>query len=150
MRKAAQEYINQIEQLDLSLEYQCVNALQRTPWQVNGFVVDVLRTCWDSGQEWIGLPPRDNLDLPKYPFSKEPKYLNEDEIVQFNAFKSARKSALKSTTRSAIKSAIKYASKSTRKSSFKSVRKSVVRCPFKSALKICAQICAQICDSILM
>ena len=91
MRKAAQEYINTIEQLDLSLEYQCVNALQRTPWQINSFVVDVLRTCWDSGQEWVGLPPRDNLDLPKYPFSKEPKYLNEEEIIEFNTFKSVRK-----------------------------------------------------------
>lgn len=91
MRKAAQDYINTIEQLDLDLEYQCVNALQRTPWQINSFVVDVLRTCWDSGQEWVGLPPRDNLDLPKYPFSKEPKYLNEEEIIEFNTFKSVRK-----------------------------------------------------------
>ena len=90
MRQSAQEYINALKDRDLSLEYQCVNALQRTPWRINEFVVDTLRQCWDSGQSWEGLPPRDNLALPKYPFSKEPKYLNDEETIVFKAFKSER------------------------------------------------------------
>ena len=90
MRQSAQEYINALKDRDLSLEYQCVNALQRTPWRINEFVVDTLRQCWDSGQSWEGLPPRDNLALPKYPFSKEPKYLNDEETAVFKAFKSER------------------------------------------------------------
>ena len=90
MRQSAKDYIEKLKQCDLSLEYQCVNALQKTPWRINQFVCDVLRDCWDSGEEWIGLPPRDNLPLPKYPFSKEPKYLNEDEQVEFKKFKSDR------------------------------------------------------------
>ena len=90
MRQTAQDYINALKDRDLSLEYQCVNALQRTPWRINEFVVDTLRQCWDSGQTWEGLPPRDNLALPKYPFSKEPKYLNDEETAVFKAFKSER------------------------------------------------------------
>ena len=90
MRQTAQDYINALKDRDLSLEYQCVNALQKTPWRINEFVVDTLRQCWDSGQSWEGLPPRDNLALPKYPFSKEPKYLNDEETAVFKAFKSER------------------------------------------------------------
>ena len=90
MRQTAQDYINALKDRDLSLEYQCVNALQKTPWRINEFVVDTLRQCWDSGQSWEGLPPRDNLALPKYPFSKEPKYLNDEETIVFKAFKSER------------------------------------------------------------
>lgn len=90
MRQTAQDYINALQQCDLKLEYQCVNALQKTPWRINQFVVETLRQCWDSGQEWEGLPPRDNISLPKYPFSKEPKYLNDDELIKFKEFKSER------------------------------------------------------------
>ena len=90
MRQAAQDYITALEKCDLALEYQCVNALQKTPWRINEFVVDTLRQCWDSGQEWEGLPPRDNLSLPKYPFSKEPQYLSDEEKATFKQFKSDR------------------------------------------------------------
>ena len=90
MRQTAKDYIAALKDKDLSLEYTCVNALQRTPWRVNMFVVETLRACWDSGYEWEGLPPRDNVPLPKYPFSKEPKYLNEEEKLQFKLFKSQR------------------------------------------------------------
>ena len=90
MRQAAKDYIDALQGCDLTLEYQCVNALQKTPWQINSFVCDVLRHCWDSGEEWVGLPPRENLPLPKYPFSKEPKYLNEEEMLEFKQFKSNR------------------------------------------------------------
>ena len=90
MRQAATDYIESLNDCDLSQEYKCVNALQQTPWRINSFVCDVLRSCWDSGLEWEGLPPRDNIPLPKYPFSREPKYLDEDERLAFKRFKSDR------------------------------------------------------------
>ena len=90
MRQIVQDYINKLEQCDLTHEYTCVNALQQTPWRINDFVVKTLRQCWDSGQTWEGLPPKDNLSLPKYPFSKEPKYLNDEEKLQFKEFKRER------------------------------------------------------------
>lgn len=90
MKESLQKYIKEVEAQDLTVEYECVNALQKTPWQVNEFVLDTVRTCWDSGQEWIGLPPRDALPIPPYPFSKEPKYLSEEELEQFKVFKAKR------------------------------------------------------------
>jgi DNA-directed RNA polymerase len=36
------------------------------------------------------LPPKDNLSLPKYPFSKEPKFLNDEEKIKFKEFKRER------------------------------------------------------------
>lgn len=90
MRQIVQEYLDKLALCDLDDEYTCVNALQRTPWRINQFVVETLRQCWDSGQVWEGLPPKDNLPLPKYPFSKEPKYLNDEETLQFKEFKANR------------------------------------------------------------
>ena len=72
MRKIVQDYLDKLEQCDLTHEYDCVNALQKTPWRINEFVVQTIRQCWDSGQTWEGLPPKDNLSLPKYCL---PKYV---------------------------------------------------------------------------
>jgi DNA-directed RNA polymerase len=90
MKESLQQYIKEVEAQDLTIEYECVNALQKTPWQVNVFVLETVRACWDSGQEWIGLPPRDALPIPPYPFSREPKYLNEEELQEFKVFKAKR------------------------------------------------------------
>ncbi len=90
MRQVVKDYIDKLAKCDLKDEYTCVNALQKTPWRINEFVVETLRQCWDSGQAWEGLPPKDNLSLPKYPFSKEPKYLNDEEKERFKIFKADR------------------------------------------------------------
>lgn len=90
MKESLQQYIKEVEAQDLTIEYECVNALQKTPWQVNVFVLETVRACWDSGQEWIGLPPRDALPISPYPFSREPKYLNEEELQEFKVFKAKR------------------------------------------------------------
>tara|TARA_B110000967_G_C18848925_1_gene543569 strand:+ start:47 stop:1705 length:1659 start_codon:yes stop_codon:yes gene_type:complete len=90
MKKHVEEYIEKFNQRDVSVEYKCVNALQHTPWRVNSFVCDVLRTAWNSGQQWQGLPPRDNAPVPPYPFAVDPKFLREDQKVEFKEFKSKR------------------------------------------------------------
>lgn len=90
MRKRATEYFEELEQQDLTEEFKCVNALQRTPWQINKRVLSVLRQAWDSGQEWGGLPPRDDLPLPPYPFDAEPSELNEEQLKQFRLFRKRR------------------------------------------------------------
>lgn len=90
MKKHVEEYIEKFNQQDVSVEYKCVNALQHTPWRINSFVCDVLRTAWNSGQQWQGLPPRDNAPVPPYPFAVDPKFLREDQKVEFKEFKSKR------------------------------------------------------------
>ena len=90
MRDDLKQFVEDHNARDNSLEYECVNALQHTPWRVNKFVMETLRTAWESGQEWEGLPPRDNLPLPNYPFSVEPRYLDENQRKKFKEFKALR------------------------------------------------------------
>lgn len=90
MRKSVADYIEKLEGLDISAEYNCVNNIQRTPWRINRFVCDVLRDAWDSGEQWIGLPPRDNIPIPEYPFSVEPKHLSDAQLEVFAELKKKR------------------------------------------------------------
>jgi DNA-directed RNA polymerase len=90
MKQHVKDYITEFEQQDLTAEFRCVNALQKTPWRINQFVAQVLREAWDSGQEWEGLPPRDSIPVPPYPFSVDPKDLNEEQRAEFKEFKSKR------------------------------------------------------------
>lgn len=92
MRKNTRKYFEELEKCDLSEEYKCVNALQATPWRANKKVIEVLRQAWNSGQEWAGLPPRDDLPLPPYPFDKEPADLSEVEKEQFKDWRKRRNS----------------------------------------------------------
>jgi DNA-directed RNA polymerase len=92
MRKSSREYLESLSQRDLSQEYKCVNALQRTPWRTNKDIVKIIRTVWDSGEEWAGLPPRSDLPLPPYPFDQEPADLNEMEKEEFKNWRKRRNS----------------------------------------------------------
>lgn len=90
MRKSVAEYVEKLETLDLSIEYACVNSIQKTPWQINGFVCDVIRAAWDSGQQYVGLPPRENTPLPEYPFDIDPSQFTEEQKKEFKDFKIRR------------------------------------------------------------
>ncbi len=90
MKQHLKNYIKEVEAKDLSIEYECVNALQKTPWRINRFVLETITNCWEGGDEWVGLPPRDALAIPPYPFSKEPKHLNDQDIEKFKIFKAQR------------------------------------------------------------
>lgn len=92
MKKNSRAYLKELEKRDLSQELKCVNALQRTPWRINKNVVNVIRTVWDSGQEWAGLPPRDDLALPHYPFDVEPSDLNVAQKQDFAEWRKRRNS----------------------------------------------------------
>jgi DNA-directed RNA polymerase len=92
MRKSSRQYLKELGNYDLSEEFKCVNALQRTPWRTNNRVIEVLRNVWDSGEEWAGLPPRNDLALPPYPFDKEPADLSEYEKEEFKNWRKRRNS----------------------------------------------------------
>ena len=79
MKQNSKLYLDRLSQQDMSLEYKAVNGLQRTPWTIDTQVLQVMRQAWDSGQEWAGLPPRFDLDLPAYPFDRDPQDLSEEE-----------------------------------------------------------------------
>ncbi|SFZ81709.1 DNA-directed RNA polymerase [Devosia enhydra] len=42
-----------------------LNAIQRTPWKINGWLLDVMTEAYRSGSKLGGLPYADTVDLPK-------------------------------------------------------------------------------------
>lgn len=103
MRKSSRQYLKELGNHDLSQEFKCVNALQRTPWRTNNKVIEVLRKVWDSGEEWAGLPPRNDLALPPYPFDKEPADLSEYEKEEFKNWRKRRNSIYQFNSKSMSK-----------------------------------------------
>ena len=77
------EQLRRLDNADLRQEYSCLNALQRTAWQINKPLLEVLRTVWDSGQQWGKLPAKDDLPLPMYPFDRDPRELTGTERKEF-------------------------------------------------------------------
>ena len=60
-------YLEELKAVEMPIVYEAVNALQRTPWQINSQILEVMQTLWDNGSELAGLPPRDGLPLPSKP-----------------------------------------------------------------------------------
>jgi DNA-directed RNA polymerase len=87
MRKSTKTYFKKLESMDLAQEYDAINALQRTPWRVNREVLSVMRNVWDSGEEWAGLPAKDSLVPPAYPFQIDPKEMSDVELNKFKDWK---------------------------------------------------------------
>lgn len=64
-------YLDELENVDMPIVYEAINAIQRTPWRINRKVAEVMRTLWDSGSGIAGLPPRDGIPLPPKPYDIE-------------------------------------------------------------------------------
>ena len=60
-------YLDELKDVDMPIVYEGVNALQRTAWQINSQVLEVMSHLWDIGSELAGLPPKDSLELPRKP-----------------------------------------------------------------------------------
>jgi len=91
MRQDSRLYLKKLNETDLSQELKCVNALQRTAFKINQPVLEVIRHFWDQGNALAGLPNRDNLTPPPYPFDRNPDELSEYEYEQFRKWKRDRK-----------------------------------------------------------
>lgn len=64
-------YLDDLRHTDMPIVYEGVNTLQRTAWQINSQVLDVMQQLWDTGSTLGGLPPRDGLPLPEKPHDIE-------------------------------------------------------------------------------
>lgn len=56
-----------LKKADLTKVLSAVNAIQRTPWQVNTRVLDVVRALIETGRPVAGLPDMANMPLPARP-----------------------------------------------------------------------------------
>lgn len=98
-----QQQMRKLATRDLSQEFDCLNSLQRTSWAVNKPLLEVVRTLWDGGQEWAGLPPREDIPLPMYPFDKDPKEMNDQEKERLNIWSKKRRDIYRINNRSVSK-----------------------------------------------
>ena len=83
-------YLEEMEHHDMPEEYAAINALQRTRWAVNEPVLEVMKTVWESGDSWGGLPQRDPISLPPSPFpNKKKEDMSDAELSRFREWKHA-------------------------------------------------------------
>lgn len=64
-------YYEELQDTEMPVVYASVNALQRTAWQVNTKVLDVLKAFWERGHAQAGLPSRTGIEIPPKPFDIE-------------------------------------------------------------------------------
>jgi len=60
-------YLHGLKQVDMPIVYQSINALQRTPWQINTDVLEVMQELWENGSTLGGLPSRGGAEMPPKP-----------------------------------------------------------------------------------
>lgn len=80
VKTANRNYLEEMKQWDMPKVYTAINALQDTPWKINGDILSVMRSIWDGGGRLGGLPPRDNLPMPAKSFDSEA--LSDDPAVK--------------------------------------------------------------------
>lgn len=64
-------YLEELKHIDMPIVYEAVNALQRTAWQINSQVYEVMSTLWENGSEIAGLPSRNGIAPPVKPHDIE-------------------------------------------------------------------------------
>lgn len=67
VKTRSKAYIEELQNVEMPIVYEAVNALQHTPWQINSQVLEVMSTLWEQGSAIAGLPPRDGLEMPPKP-----------------------------------------------------------------------------------
>ena len=95
--------MQKLSKRDLSQEYDCLNSLQKTAWQINRPLLETVKTLWENGQEWGGLPAREDIPLPSYPFDKDPKEMNDVERSLFLDWSKKRRDIYRINNRSVSK-----------------------------------------------
>lgn len=67
VKTRARPYLEELESVEMPVVYEAINAIQRTPWQVNRRVLDVMAHFWDEGLDHGGLPARTGIEPPEKP-----------------------------------------------------------------------------------
>ncbi|WP_067516854.1 DNA-directed RNA polymerase [Endozoicomonas ascidiicola] len=68
------EYLEELAEHDIDPIYDALNAMQSTPWAINGRVLNVARELWQSGSTLSGIPEADDRPAPT-----KPSFLDQDD-----------------------------------------------------------------------
>lgn len=85
--------------------FDAINNLQKTKWQINSKVLNVLEQLWESNSTLADLPSRNDLPPPKHPFDKEVHgtwesfSADKKNISNFKKFKEAMKDNIRENAR---------------------------------------------------
>ena len=78
------EYLEEMKNHHMPLEYGAINALQRTRWSVNVPVLEVMQRCWETGESWAKLPPREDYKVLPSPIKGKNNAKKQDKLNTFN------------------------------------------------------------------
>lgn len=67
IKRAKMNYLRELENTDITITINAVNALQETPWRVNSEMLEALRFVYENSLQIDKLPPADDLPLPPPP-----------------------------------------------------------------------------------
>lgn len=62
------EYLKLLDKINMLEVYKAVNTIQATPWQINKKVLSVVTSLWEQGISIGGLPDRENIEPPPFPY----------------------------------------------------------------------------------
>lgn len=71
---------------DLSIPFEAVNAIQRTPWTVNTDVLDVLSEIWDRNLA-VGIPKKEPIEIPVFKDARKPADMDKETFQEFLEWK---------------------------------------------------------------
>ena len=85
--------------------FDSINRLQKTKWQINNNVLNVLKALWEENSTLADLPSQNDLPLPSNPFDKEIHQTWENfssekiNLHKFKVFKEELKEVIRENTR---------------------------------------------------
>ena len=81
------EYLDDMRTHKMPLEYGAINALQGTKWKVNEKILKTIKDCWETGESWANLPPREDYKILPSPVQGKKGELNAHELDQLIKWK---------------------------------------------------------------
>jgi len=92
VRTRNRAYKRELEQADMPLVFEAVNAIQATPWKINRPVLEVMKALWAAGGGVAGLPECELQALPEQPamLVTDPDYYRTHHRDEFYAWKRRR------------------------------------------------------------
>jgi DNA-directed RNA polymerase, mitochondrial len=91
VRTRNKAYLRELDNADMPMVYEALNAIQGTPWKVNSNVLAVMREAWEAGGGIGDLPRRELEPLPGLPVSVDRMdWWKEENPEAFKAWKRKR------------------------------------------------------------
>jgi DNA-directed RNA polymerase len=82
------EYLEEMQFHPMPQEYGAINALQRTRWVVNRKILEVIKNCWETGESWANLPPREGYKVLPSPIKgHNKKDMSKEDLDLFIKWK---------------------------------------------------------------